>query len=72
MQERESPQILFDGNGTQSEFPDSCIHHLFEDQAAKRPDAIALIDGEQSLTYGELNVRANHLRSEERRVGKEC
>ncbi|MDH6068005.1 SDR family NAD(P)-dependent oxidoreductase [Chrysosporum ovalisporum APH033B] len=61
MQERESPQILLDGNGTQSEFPDSCIHHLFEDQAARRPDAIALIEGEQSLTYRELNVRANHL-----------
>ncbi|MGB3204468.1 MAG: amino acid adenylation domain-containing protein [Crinalium sp.] len=61
MQESECQQILFDWNATQAEFPDSCIHHLFECQAAERPDAIALIEDEQSLTYGELNVRANSL-----------
>ena len=61
MQESERQQILYDWNATQAEFPDSCIHHLFECQAAERPNAIALIEDEQSLTYGELNVRANYL-----------
>ncbi len=59
MQERERQQILFDWNATQAEFPDSCIHHLFERQATERPNAIAIVEGDQSLTYRELNVRAN-------------
>ncbi|KAF8947229.1 hypothetical protein BGZ46_005625, partial [Entomortierella lignicola] len=39
----------------------SCIHKIFEDQAASAPDAIALVHGDESLTYHELNVRANYL-----------
>ncbi len=37
------------------------IHRLFERQAAERPDAAALAFGEQVLSYGELNARANRL-----------
>ena len=37
------------------------IHRLFERQAAERPDATALAFGEQVLSYGELNARANRL-----------
>lgn len=39
----------------------ACIHHLFEAQAARQPDAIALQFGTQECTYAELNQRANQL-----------
>ena len=38
-----------------------CIHQLFEIQVEKTPEAIAAVFGEQSLTYSELNQRANQL-----------
>ena len=41
--------------------PPPCLHHLFERQAAAAPDRIAVCAGAQSLTYGELNARANRL-----------
>ncbi len=38
-----------------------CIHHLFESQVEKYPDAIAVSFENQQLTYRELNNRANQL-----------
>jgi amino acid adenylation domain-containing protein/thioester reductase-like protein len=38
-----------------------CLHELFERQARKTPDAIALVDAETTLTYGELDRRADGL-----------
>ena len=38
-----------------------CIHELFEAQAAKTPDAPAVTYEDESLTYAELNRRANRL-----------
>ncbi|MBI6547452.1 non-ribosomal peptide synthetase [Xenorhabdus lircayensis] len=38
-----------------------CVHELFEQQVTKTPDAIAVRFGEQSLSYDELNRRANRL-----------
>ena len=40
---------------------DACAHELFERQAAHRPQAMAVTIGEQSLSYAELNARANRL-----------
>lgn len=40
---------------------DKLIHQLFEEQSEQRPDAIALLFGEQEITYRELNERANQL-----------
>ena len=37
------------------------VHGLFEVQAQRRPDAVALCLDEQTLTYAELNRRANQL-----------
>ncbi|KAG0348362.1 hypothetical protein BGZ54_004640, partial [Gamsiella multidivaricata] len=49
-------------NYTQLEFPsDFCLHHLFELQVDQRPDSIAVVINNQSLSYAELNARANRL-----------
>jgi amino acid adenylation domain-containing protein len=49
---------------TQAERPfpsEQCVHELFEQQAANTPTAIALEDGSEAMSYGELNRRANRL-----------
>jgi amino acid adenylation domain-containing protein len=59
---KETKTILFDWNQTQIEYPlISCFHQLFEQQAAKTPDAIAVVFQNQSLTYQELNHRSNQV-----------
>ncbi|WP_226489325.1 syringopeptin non-ribosomal peptide synthetase SypA [Pseudomonas sp. B20] len=40
---------------------DLTIHQQFEARAAERPDAVALMFEEQTLSYGELNARANQV-----------
>ncbi|ORT56071.1 non-ribosomal peptide synthetase [Streptomyces sp. CB03238] len=39
-------------------------HRLFEEQVRRRPDAVAVVHGAHSLTYRELNRRANRLARE--------
>ena len=38
-----------------------CIHQLFEAQAIKNPDAVAIVWGESQLTYQELNHKSDQL-----------
>ena len=58
----ERQQILIEWNDTATDYPkDKCIHHLFEEQVERTPEAIAVVFGEQQLTYQELNQRANQL-----------
>jgi natural product biosynthesis luciferase-like monooxygenase protein len=38
-----------------------CVHEAFEAQADRSPDAVALVDGVRSLTYRELDQRANQV-----------
>jgi surfactin family lipopeptide synthetase A len=40
---------------------ETCIHALFETQARRSPDAVAVVAGNLQLTYRELNQRANQL-----------
>ncbi|GLV84813.1 amino acid adenylation protein [Streptomyces lavendulae subsp. lavendulae] len=47
--------------GPSRELPDRRVHELFEEQAAKNPDAVAARCGDRTWTYGELNKRANRL-----------
>src|SRR6185295_7534103 len=52
----------FDMNNWKEARPrERCIHLLFEEQVEQTPDSIAVIFGEQHLTYRELNARANQL-----------
>ncbi|MGN6085881.1 amino acid adenylation domain-containing protein, partial [Trinickia sp.] len=41
--------------------PERSIAALFEQRVAQQPDAVALVFGEQCLTYAQLNARANQL-----------
>ncbi|MDC9590802.1 amino acid adenylation domain-containing protein [Xenorhabdus sp. XENO-10] len=66
--EAERQQLLVDFNATQADYPqDALIHQLFEAQAACRPEATALVFEDQkmfedqTISYGELNRRANRL-----------
>ncbi len=60
--DRERQQVLVDWNDTDAAWPtDATLHSLFEIQAAKRPDAIAVQCNGASLTYAELDRRANRL-----------
>jgi amino acid adenylation domain-containing protein len=57
-------------NRTTARYPaDRCIHHLFADQAARTPDAVAVTAGGQSLTYAQLDARANRLANYLARLG---
>ncbi|ACL75236.1 non-ribosomal peptide synthetase [Ruminiclostridium cellulolyticum] len=60
--QEESNVILKDWNNTFFEYPsDKCVHELFEEQARKTPDAIAVIFEEKSITYGELSKKVTLL-----------
>ncbi|MBV1862929.1 MAG: LLM class flavin-dependent oxidoreductase [Rhodobacteraceae bacterium] len=57
--EAEQVQVLQAWNNTETDSPNQCIHHLFEAQVAKTPDATALVFKGESLTYEALNTAAN-------------
>ncbi|MFN5969836.1 MAG: non-ribosomal peptide synthase/polyketide synthase [Microcystis sp.] len=60
--EVEAKELLEDWNATEKEYPfHQCIHHLFEEQAARTPAAVAVVFEGQELTYQELNIQANQL-----------
>ncbi len=57
-------QQLLSWNDSVVELPSGgtlCFPELFEEQVARTPDAIAAEEGEQALTYAELNAGANRL-----------
>jgi amino acid adenylation domain-containing protein len=54
-------QLLYEWNDTECDYPLTCIHALFERQAERSPDAIAVSFEDSRLTYRELNRRANQL-----------
>ncbi|PPB80360.1 non-ribosomal peptide synthetase, partial [Mycetohabitans endofungorum] len=54
--------LLQTWNATQQDYPSHrCIHQLFEAQAERTPDATALVYEDQTLSYAQLNDRANQL-----------
>ncbi len=60
----ERAQLLTEWNDTAAAIPsisDLRVHHLFEAQVERTPDAVALTVGDRHLTYRELNARAGDL-----------
>jgi amino acid adenylation domain-containing protein len=68
--EEEESKVLVEWNDTAMEFPmNACLHHLFEAQVERVPDAVAVIHEQDCLTYRELDVRANRLANYLREAG---
>ncbi|HEU0300507.1 MAG TPA: condensation domain-containing protein, partial [Longimicrobium sp.] len=65
----ERSRMLEAWNRTETAYPESCIHELFAAQAARTPDAVAVVHPYTSLTYAELNARANRLAHHLRSLG---
>ncbi|HEY9024063.1 MAG TPA: amino acid adenylation domain-containing protein, partial [Burkholderiaceae bacterium] len=63
-------QWLLNCNDTARDYPrEACIHELFEARAARAPGAVALSDGLRTLSYGELDARADCLAQRLRAAG---
>ncbi len=63
-------RLLIEWNQTRADCPyDQCIHQVFETQAERMPEAVALIFEDERLKYGELNRRANRLAHRLRALG---
>lgn len=70
LSEAESHRLLIEWNTTDADYPQqSCLHNLFERQAACTPDAVALVYNEEQLTYHELDRRASQLAQHLRSLG---
>ncbi|HKV12832.1 MAG TPA: amino acid adenylation domain-containing protein, partial [Thermoanaerobaculia bacterium] len=66
----ERREILIDWNETRAALPlDATIHRLFEEQAARTPEATAAASGDARLTYAGLDARANRLARRLRSLG---
>ena len=62
LSEKERHQLLVEFNDTAAEFSkDKTIHQIFEEQAEKTPDNIALVFNDETMTYKQLNEKANRL-----------
>jgi amino acid adenylation domain-containing protein len=60
--EAERRQVVEGWNRTEAPYPgDSCVHELFEAQARRSPDAVAVVQDDRVLSYAELNARADRL-----------
>jgi len=67
---RERHEVIERFNATSAPLPNDClIHELFEAQVRRSPHVPAVVHCERSLTYGELNTRANQLAHRLRRKG---
>jgi amino acid adenylation domain-containing protein len=66
----ERHQLLEEFNATEAEYPRAqCVHQLFDFQAERTPDATAVVFENQSLSYAQLNARANQLAHHLRSLG---
>jgi non-ribosomal peptide synthetase component F len=70
LDEAERHRVLVEWNATEADYPrDKCVHELFEAQATRTPEAIALVSEGERLTYAELNAGANRLAQQLRTRG---
>jgi amino acid adenylation domain-containing protein len=64
------PSSVREWNETRTEYPrEKTVAQLFEEVAAATPNAVAVVFGDQQLTYAELNVRANRVAHKLRSLG---
>ena len=62
LSEAETRLITVKWNDTQSDYPSElCVHQLFEEQARRTPEAIAVVCEDAQLTYAQLNEKADQL-----------
>lgn len=62
LSDAEKHRILYEFNDTKADYPkDKTIHQLFEEQAERTPDKVAVVFEDEELTYSELNAKANQL-----------
>jgi amino acid adenylation domain-containing protein len=61
LKKEERDRILFEWNETSAFVPDHCVHELIAEQTRKTPDRAAIEYLSQTLSYGELEQRANQL-----------
>jgi amino acid adenylation domain-containing protein len=54
-------QLLVEWNNTRTDYPQKSIHQLFEEQVERTPDIVAVVFGNQELTYKQLNNCANQI-----------
>ncbi|MCJ0871764.1 non-ribosomal peptide synthetase [Streptomyces sp. AP-93] len=66
---QERRQVLVEWNDTEYEAQTASVLELFEAQAAATPDATAVLHGGESLSYAELDVRANRIAHHLRALG---
>ncbi|MFF2900130.1 amino acid adenylation domain-containing protein [Streptomyces sp. NPDC057966] len=58
----ERRRTVVEWNDTAAAFPDTAtLHGLFEERAAQQPDTVAVEGPQGTLTYGQLNARANRI-----------
>ncbi len=65
----ERHQLLREWSGTVAASPEACLGELFEAQAARTPDAVAVVSGDERWCYRELAGRARELAGRLRRLG---
>ncbi|MGW2317445.1 non-ribosomal peptide synthetase [Streptomyces sp. NPDC001680] len=58
---RERERVLSEWAGRVGPWPTATLVERFEEQAARRPHAVAVVCGDEQVTYAELNARANRL-----------
>jgi amino acid adenylation domain-containing protein len=67
----EVEDLVVGRNATAAPYDVRPLHELVSEQAAGAPDAVAVVDAQERLTYGELDRRANRLAHHLREVGVE-
>lgn len=70
LSKEEFEQIVYQWNDTAEVYPqDWCLHQLVEMSAVRYPEKVAIVAGEQSITYQQLNSKANQLARYLKRLG---
>ncbi len=69
LSQEETRQLLVEWNPAETQGGKKCVHELFEECVARRPNAVAVEHQGQELTYAELNRKANRLAHYLRTIG---